>query len=465
MGVDPSLEDAIASELEARWDSTKVGVFRGAPPQGGFDGIFAIGDPQKLTPSGVPVLGTMEITSAEGRPNSIADLLLRIEARLGRLTNSQLILQNRRSYLARGARFSRRDLLLGASQGFRGHSSFPFVSEDRCEARYGCARCIQVCPAAALTVAHLTVRVNEEACIQCGLCAASCIVGAVQLPIFSDAALAGLLDKIAESTVEGKTLVLTCDSKPVSPRPGVVVEEVPSVGVIGRRQVVAAAASVECVAVVCPDGKCVGKDSAKSAIDAVRTSIADGPSAPSLSFAEGPEGLERLSRLRPSRVRRSRGPRSGDAWRDYISDLTFLLTADNSVAGLDLSRLKIADSCTLCGACVNACPHDAIRSDSTHLYFSPSMCTGCGGCVNVCPERAITLDGTEGTLSDALAEGELHEDRLVLCIGCGEPIGSARLVDKVSSLLGQTGGLVRYCPSCKQKLAVKTVLGGNGTGR
>ncbi len=465
VAVDPSLEDGIISSLETRWDSAEVAVFHDAPPESGFDGLLIVGDTQRATLSGVQVLGTVDITSVESSPESLADILLRIDAKLGRLTHSQLMLRNTRSYLARGATFSRRDLLAGASKGFRGYSTFPFVYEDRCEARHGCSRCIQACPTAALTLTDRAVKVSEDACVKCGLCAASCVVGAVQLPGVSDAALAGMLDAVDESSVPQKTLVLTCDSKKVRRRPGMVVEEVHSVGSIGARQIVAAAAaSVVCVAVVCPDGKCVGKDSAKAAVDAVRASIADGPSVPSLVFAEGPEDLS-LAGPCPSQARRPRVPRSGDGLGDYVSDLVTLLPADGRVTGLGLSGLRIADSCTLCGACVKTCPHGALRHDDTHLYFSSSKCTGCGACSDVCPEKAIELGRAEIAVSEVLKEEELYEDSLVRCISCGEPIGSARMVGRVSSLLGASGGFVKYCPSCRQKLALRAILGGSEGGR
>ena len=56
-----------------------------------------------------------------------------------------------------------------------------------------------------------------------------------------------------------------------------------------------------------------------------------------------------------------------------------------------------ADACTACGACLTACPYDAIsmgEEGDRHLaVISPTGCKCCGGCVPICPENAIDLLG------------------------------------------------------------------------
>ncbi|MGC9021657.1 MAG: CoB--CoM heterodisulfide reductase iron-sulfur subunit A family protein, partial [Dissulfurimicrobium sp.] len=56
-----------------------------------------------------------------------------------------------------------------------------------------------------------------------------------------------------------------------------------------------------------------------------------------------------------------------------------------------------ADICTWCGACVPACPFDAIRQveikDKKIAGINPAACKGCGACVPACPKRAIDIEG------------------------------------------------------------------------
>jgi ferredoxin len=48
------------------------------------------------------------------------------------------------------------------------------------------------------------------------------------------------------------------------------------------------------------------------------------------------------------------------------------------------------DTCISCGACVDACPVDAITMDEK-AKVNPDTCTECGACVDECPADAITL--------------------------------------------------------------------------
>ena len=49
-------------------------------------------------------------------------------------------------------------------------------------------------------------------------------------------------------------------------------------------------------------------------------------------------------------------------------------------------------SCTECGLCRAACPHDAVQQIPGWKYFINSRCTSCGDCVEACPVSAIHLD-------------------------------------------------------------------------
>ena len=47
------------------------------------------------------------------------------------------------------------------------------------------------------------------------------------------------------------------------------------------------------------------------------------------------------------------------------------------------------DICSLCGACVEECPLQAIVREGEEYVIDPEICTECGYCSDICPEGAI----------------------------------------------------------------------------
>lgn len=50
---------------------------------------------------------------------------------------------------------------------------------------------------------------------------------------------------------------------------------------------------------------------------------------------------------------------------------------------------KITDECIACGACMDACPSEAIREGDEKFTIDPEACVDCGQCVEACPSEAI----------------------------------------------------------------------------
>ena len=49
------------------------------------------------------------------------------------------------------------------------------------------------------------------------------------------------------------------------------------------------------------------------------------------------------------------------------------------------------EKCTACGACVEACPVEALKIDGK-CKVDADTCIDCGTCVDECPEGAISLE-------------------------------------------------------------------------
>ncbi len=97
-----------------------------------------------------------------------------------------------------------------------------------------------------------------------------------------------------------------------------------------------------------------------------------------------------------------------------------------------------ASACTLCMACVSACPAGALSAggDAPRLLFRESRCHQCGLCREICPEGAITL--VPGILLErgaAEAPAVLGEGEPLRCVVCGVPFASHALIDHIKEKL------------------------------
>jgi ferredoxin len=99
-----------------------------------------------------------------------------------------------------------------------------------------------------------------------------------------------------------------------------------------------------------------------------------------------------------------------------------------------------ASACTLCMACVGACPGRALQDGSNRevpeLFFIESNCLQCGACTLTCPENAISIsprlvfDREKRNLSRML-----HQDEPFACIACGKPFAPSSVIHKMTHRL------------------------------
>ena len=81
--------------------------------------------------------------------------------------------------------------------------------------------------------------------------------------------------------------------------------------------------------------------------------------------------------------------------------------------------LKINEECTMCDACVEECPNEAISQpdeDEIHV-IDPEKCTECVGffdveqCVDVCPADSCVIDVEEDEATLIARARALHPDK------------------------------------------------------
>lgn len=92
------------------------------------------------------------------------------------------------------------------------------------------------------------------------------------------------------------------------------------------------------------------------------------------------------------------------------------------------------EACTLCFSCVGACPGGALLDGEgePRLRFIEANCLQCGMCTRTCPEDAISI--TPRMLFDREARGRarlLHEESPFCCSECGKPFATRSVVDNM----------------------------------
>jgi len=124
-------------------------------------------------------------------------------------------------------------------------------------------------------------------------------------------------------------------------------------------------------------------------------------------------------------------------------------------AGAPFGALTVnKDRCTLCKACIGACPEGALLDspETPTLRFIERNCVQCGLCEKTCPEDAIRL--VPRLLLDAQAKAAvtLHEAEPFNCVRCGKPFGTKRMVEAMTGKLGThamfAGGALKRLQMC-----------------
>jgi len=116
-------------------------------------------------------------------------------------------------------------------------------------------------------------------------------------------------------------------------------------------------------------------------------------------------------------------------------------------------------TCTLCMACVGACPESALVDgrDQPMLKFIERNCVQCGLCEKTCPENAISLVPRLLLAAQAKQEVVLNQAEPFNCVRCGKPFGTRQMVDNMlgklaaHSMFSGDGALKRLqmCGDCR----------------
>jgi ferredoxin len=125
------------------------------------------------------------------------------------------------------------------------------------------------------------------------------------------------------------------------------------------------------------------------------------------------------------------------------------------------------DGCTLCLACVSACPVQALQDDKDKptLKFQEDLCVQCGLCAATCPEKVITLEPRIDFKAWAEPARVVKQEEPAHCIQCGKGFGVQSTINRIVAKLenkhwmfagdmARRASLIRMCEDCRVEVVV-----------
>jgi len=376
------------------------------------------------------------------------------------------------SYLLAEGALSRRDLLSGPL--VPRYVVVPAVEAESCAAWKGCAQCVAACPQQAIAIDGGEAAIDKAKCIGCGACLPVCPVSAIRQPLLNpdrlEAELRALLPR--GETSPGSIVFLVADGglPPAGPD-GLPALSLPSIGAVSAWLLLRTfTLGADGVAVLpCLPGCRHRCDQARWELTLRLTrellvSFGIGTDRLVVVKREDVGSQQRIEAFRaavaamgPRRLRSSPGLRGNGtpSLAEILRDLAALAPEAPAPLigdGVPFGMVRVqAARCTLCGACPERCPTDALalrEAEESRLLFDHTRCIACGACVRVCPEEAVTMErrlefGRLGSIT------VLAEDQIARCQRCGVRIAPLSMLRKVQSALGGGTPASPDCPSCR----------------
>ncbi|MGH8637096.1 MAG: 4Fe-4S binding protein [Burkholderiales bacterium] len=331
----------------------------------------------------------------------------------------------------------------------------------------GCNRCLDLCPTGAIAPAGDHVVIDEFICAGCGQCAAVCPTGAASYAMpQADALMRKLRTLLAAYREAGgerpvllfhddahgtpliDALARHGDGLPANAIP-VPVNEVTQVGLEAIAAAFAYGASAVRLLLRAKARHDVGGlHKTLALVEPILQGLGFGAARVALIETDDPDALGETLRAiemqdgapRPASFLPVGGKR--DVMRLALRELQRASPAPVDVVplpvGAPFGKIELnVEGCTLCLACVSACPTGALGDDPEKptLRFSEDACVQCGLCKATCPEKVITLTPQLDFRAATASARVLKQEEPFRCIRCDKPFGTKSTIERVIAKL------------------------------
>ena len=330
--------------------------------------------------------------------------------------------------------------------------------------KIGCTRCLDLCPAGAITPNGDVVAIDPHICAGCGQCAAACPTGAAAYALPAVDTLLQQIRAMAQAyhaaggsngvillhdREHGSALIDAAarfgDGLPANAIP----LEVNEVTQAGLEAIAAAGAygfrAVRLLTRASPRHDTAGLRQTVETASRVLTGLGYGADAVALIETDDPDqliaslgaALEPIARKPPATFLPLGAKR--DMMKLALRELH--RTAPAPIDRIELPKGAVfgglaidTAGCTLCLSCVSACPVSALgdAEDRPLLSFDESLCVQCGLCAATCPEKVITLEPRIDFAAFEAGRITVKQEEPFHCIECGKAFGVKSTIDRVT---------------------------------
>ena len=331
----------------------------------------------------------------------------------------------------------------------------------------GCTRCLDLCPAGAITSSGDHVAIDPDICAGCGQCAAACPTGAASYSLPPEDALIRRLRAmilayrhaggeraviLAHDEAHGSPLIDTLsrfgDGLPANVLPFALNETTQ----VGLETVTAAfaygASAWRFLLRAKPRHDVSGLTQTISLADSILTGLGFGEGRIETIEADDPDHLVDALRAVPPLPAAPQAAsfqaigKKRDVLRLALAQLHRVAPAPVDMvalpAGAPVGAVEIdTSSCTLCLSCVSVCPTSALRDDPERpvLRFVEDACVQCGLCSTICPEQAVTLVPRISFDTAKMPSRIIKEEEPFCCIRCSKPFGVKSSIERIIAKL------------------------------